>query len=93
MDNLEKYWPTTDDEEMNRDDKKFIVNVEFQKRITSLLNAVPISKSYYFFFVFIKIVSTDKLLNMVPLTILIIIFIITEKLMGVIMEVRFGSKL
>lgn len=27
---------------------------------------------------FIKIVSTDKLLNMVPLTILIILFIITE---------------
>lgn len=42
---------------------------------------------------FIKIVSTDKLLNMVPLTILVILFILTEKLMGVIMEVRFGSKL
>lgn len=42
---------------------------------------------------FIKIVSTDKLLNMVPLTILIVLFIVTEKLMGVIREVRFGNKI
>lgn len=76
----------------NGDDEKLKPNVLYQKRMDisfteCCLHLSVVLNNYK------KIVSADKLLNMVPLTILIILFIITEKLMGVIMEVRFGSKL